>query len=270
VQRRLVTGLPSNAPAGGAGASGPHDISLRGGTYVTIGMGGNPALRAGFGPGGADFAKVVRLRGHGWRPITDIAAHEAASKPDTGPLDTNPYGLLKTSSGRFVTDAGGNSLLSFTPRGAVETVAVFPSRPQGRPTDAVPTTVVRGPDGQLYLGELSGVPFGPGAARIYRVVGGTAQIWQVGFTTITDQSFACDGTLHVLKHSTLAPFFGGPGEVVRVEPDGSRSTAFTGLQRPTSIAFGPDGSLYVSNRGNEANVGEVLRVGVGEHACDDD
>jgi hypothetical protein len=96
------------------------------------------------------------------------------------------------------------------------------------------------------------------------------EVWQEGFTTIVDMAFACDGTLYVLQHSSLAPFFGGPGAVVRLEPNGSRSTAFTGLQRPTSIAFGPDGNLYVSNRGNEPNVGEVLRVSVGERPCRQD
>jgi hypothetical protein len=120
------------------------------------------------------------------------------------------------------------------------------------------------------VGELTGAPFAPGEARIYRVVGGTAEVWAEGFTTIVDMAFACDRTLYVLQHSSLAPFFGGPGEVVRLEPDGSRSTAFTGLHRPTSIAFGPDGNLYVSNRGNEPNVGEVLRVSVDERPCHND
>jgi hypothetical protein len=262
--------MPSSAAPGGANADGPQDISLRGGTYVTLGLGTNPALRAGFGPGGSDLGRVVRLRGSGWRPIADIAAHEAASNPDNGSFNSNPFGLLKTSSGGFVTDAAGNSLLQFRRSGAVSTVAVFPSRPQGRPTDAVPTSVVRGPDGHLYIGELTGVPFAPGAAKIYRVADGTAQVWQEGFTTIIDMAFACDETLYVLQHSSLAPFFGGPGEVVRVEQNGSRTTASTGLERPTSIAFDPDGNLYISNRGNMPNVGEVLRVGVGEQPCRDE
>ena len=47
-QERIATGLPSYAPESGAGATGPHDISLhgRGNAYVTIGLGANPDLRA--------------------------------------------------------------------------------------------------------------------------------------------------------------------------------------------------------------------------------
>ena len=48
--------------------------------------------------------------------------------------------------------------------------------------------------------------------------------------------------------------------LIRVAPDGTRSTVLSGLTRPTSVAVGPDGSLYVSNRGISAGIGEVLRV----------
>jgi hypothetical protein len=50
-QERIVTGLPSQVnPAGEA--LGPADISFqgRGGAFVTIGFGGDPALRSNFGP----------------------------------------------------------------------------------------------------------------------------------------------------------------------------------------------------------------------------
>ncbi len=143
--------------------------------------------------------------------VADIAAHEAASNPDNGPLNSNPFGLLKTSSGGFVTDAAGNSLLRFERSGEVSTVAVLPPRP--RPADGRGPDLGRPwPDGHLYVSELTGVPFAPGAARIYRIAGGMAEVWQQGFTTLIDMAFACDGTLYVLQHSSLAPFFGGPGE----------------------------------------------------------
>src|SRR6266487_5709078 len=73
-QARIATGLPSYAPAGGAGATGPHDISLhgRGGAYVTIGLGANPDFRAVFGE---DFGDLARLKPNGsWRLGTEISA----------------------------------------------------------------------------------------------------------------------------------------------------------------------------------------------------
>jgi hypothetical protein len=163
-----------------------------------------------------------------------------------------------------VAEAGGNALLRVRNNGSISTVAVLPSRPQGRTTDSVPTVVVRGPDGKLYVGELTGFPFPPGAAQIYRIVNGTVQVWQTGFTMIVDMVFARDRTLYVLEYSTGTPGQVPPGSVVRVEPSGARSTAVTGLEQPTSLAFGPDCKLYVTNRGASRDVGEVLRFDVGE------
>jgi hypothetical protein len=234
----------------------------------------NPALRPGFGPGGADFGKLVRIRGNGWRAIADLAAYEAANNPDNDLApDSNPYGLLRAGGAHYVTEGGGNTLLRVRNNGSISTVAVLPSRPQGRDTDSVPTVVVRGRDGKLYVGEATGFPFPPGGARIYRIVGGTAQVWQTGFTMIVDMAFARDGTLYVLELSTGTPGQVPPGSVIRVERNGARSTAVTGLEQPTSLALGPDCKLYVTNRAIFRDIGEVLRINVGEqcrHHDDDD
>jgi hypothetical protein len=270
VQRRIVTGLPSHAPAGGNEATGPHDLTVRGGIHVTLGLAMDPALRPLFGPGGSDFGKLVRIRGNGWRAVADLAAYEAARNPDNGPPDSNPYGLLRRDGGHYVAEAGGNTLLRVRSNGRISTVAVLPSRPQGRDTDSVPTVVVRGPDGKLYVGELTGFPFPPGAARIYRIVDGTAEIWRMGFTMIVDMVFAPDGSLYVLQYSTGGPPQTPPGSVVRVEATAPHTTVITGLEQPTSLAFGPDCKLYVTNHGASANIGEVLRFDVGEQCRRDD
>jgi len=64
----------------------------------------------------------------------------------------------------------------------------------------------------------------------------------------------------VLQHATGPVFFPGPGELIRVAPDGTRSLVAGGLTRPTSIVVGPDGEIYVSNRGTSIGTGEVLRI----------
>jgi hypothetical protein len=71
--------------------------------------------------------------------------------------------------------------------------------------DAVPTTVAVGPDGALYVGELTGFPYPVGGARIYRVVPGevvlgeTPPIYADGFTNVIDIAFDHDGSLLVLE-----------------------------------------------------------------------
>jgi sugar lactone lactonase YvrE len=124
----------------------------------------------------------------------------------------------------------------------------------------VPTEVVRGPDGALYVSTLTGAPFLPGLARIYRVTpGGAPTVYRDGFTAITDFDFGPDGSLYVLQFASEL-FLGGAGSVVRVSPDGTRTTIASGLVAPTGLTVGPDGSVYVTNLGVVVGAGEVLRI----------
>ena len=264
VQRRVVTGLPSYAPASGAGATGPHGVSLqgRGNAYVTVGLGGEGdpiAFRAVMGQG---FGRTVRFQPKGsWRYLDDIAGYEAENNPDDSPVpDSNPYGILAVPGGRLVIDAAGNDLLRARANGRISTVGVFPSRPQGRSTDAVPTAVSIGPDGAYYVGELTGGPFPAGEANVYRVVPGQQpEVYLSGFTAIIDIGWGPDGRLYVLQFAT-EPGLGGPGVLLRVNEDGSRTPVVEDLIAPGGFTFGADGALYVSNKSVlPGAAGEVLR-----------
>jgi sugar lactone lactonase YvrE len=263
VQERVVTGLPSYAGPSGQ-ATGAHDIAMLGlgNAQVSIGWGSNPLLRDTLGPPWTNFDWLARIDASGnWRLEEDIGAFELAANPGGGPLDSNPYGLLAEPGQLVVAEAGGNALLAVRANSSISTLAILPSRPQGRPTDAVPTSVTLGPDGAYYVGELTGVPFTAGAANVYRVVPGQAPtVAHTGFTTIIDVTFGPDGSLYVLEHSTGPVFFALPGRLLRIAPEGTRTTVVDGLTRPGSVAVGPDGALYVSNRSISVGSGEVLRI----------
>jgi hypothetical protein len=261
-QERIATGLPSYGTA--ASTTGPHDISFlgRGGAYVTIGMGFEGQPRSALAGVGDQFGWLVHLTASGgWKPIADIGAYEFGANPGGGPLDSNPYGLLAEPGSRVVADAAANALLRVAANGDISTLAVFPSRAQGRSTDAVPTAVALGPDGAYYVAELTGIPFAAGAANIYRVVPGQPPTvaWS-GFTTVIDIAFGPDGSLYVLEHSTGPAFFALPGRLLKVAADGTRTTVIDGLTRPGAVSVGPDGALYVSNRSTSIGTGEVLRI----------
>ncbi len=270
-QKRVVSGLPSHYNPALGDISGPQHLSFppRGNLMVTIGWGALPAARAGLGSLGSQFGTLLQLtKGGGWRVVADVAAFEARENPAGGPVDSNPFGLLSEAGQAFVTDAGGNSLLRVRDDGKVKLVATFPAipvpagpfNPPFAQSEAVPTDVARGPDGAYYVSMLTGAPFLPGAASIYRVVlGQSPQVYATGFTQITDIDWGSDGSLYALQYAS-APFFGGPGSVIRVAQGGARSTVAAGLTHPAGLLAAPDGAIYVSNNSDRAGIGEVLRI----------
>jgi hypothetical protein len=265
-QERVVTGLPSlEKPAFAGPAAGPQHVSLqgRGGMYVTIGFGGDPSARDALFPG-LGFSQLLKIEPSGEvHSVADIGAYEGASNPDGLQVDTNAYAVLALPGHQLVTDAGGNSLLDVGADGSISTVTTFPKVTGGfGPADPVPTEVVLGPDGAYYVSNLSGVPFTPGSALVWRVLpDGSKTIYADGLTQVTDLAFGPDGSLYVLQHAAF-PFFGGPGSIVRIAPGGARTIVDTQgrLNHPAGLVVGPDGALYVANFSTAPDVGEVLKI----------
>jgi hypothetical protein len=271
VAAHIASGLPSVALKDGSFAIGPHDVAAAsdGTTYATIGLAGSPDDRAQWGRSGRLLAHLVRTNGSGGvRDVADILAYEEKHNPDGGRIESDPYGLLRARHASIITDAAGNSLLKVTDSGHISTLAVFPNRTvkfQGSkvPIEAVPTSVVRGPDGALYVGQLTGFPFKRGAARVWRIVPGhRPQVYARGFTNIIDIAFDRRGGLYVLEiaHNSLhasSPY----GALLRVRRSGRVTTVLDhGLTFPTSVAVQDDGSLLVTNCGVCPGGGQILKV----------
>ncbi len=291
VQEKWLTGLPSLAFADGSEADGPQDIVFErsplygaipslvvADAYVTMGFGGSPEQRALLGPSVSLMGTLLRVRlfelgGVNVSPpfrriqvVADVAAYEGAVNPAGGPIDSNPFGVLPFSrEHQIVVDAGANAVFSVA-GGVVSTLAVFGPRPNPTPigppfVDSVPTAAAVGPDGALYVSELTGVPFLTGFARIHRIAAdGTTSVYATGLTTVVDLAFGNDGTLYALQHASCGPFFACPGSIVRVGASAPHAVVYGGLSRPVGMTIGPDGAFYVSNRGASATVGEVLRI----------
>lgn len=270
---RVVTGLPSIADPDGHNAIGPSDVA--GSSYFTVGLGADPALRASLPPLAQQASGwLLRNKKHGWRQVADIAGFEAVANPDGGVPDSNPQSVLDVHGGFYVADAGGNSLVRVSSSGRVSTVAVFPDQlveappflglPPGTkiPSQAVPTSVVRGPDGAYYVGTLTGFPFAPGTARVFRVVPGKApKVFAAGFTNIIDLAFGRDGKLYVLEIAHNGLLSGDQtGALIRVGRGGSQKiVASAGLTAPGGLTI-RGGSAYVSNCGTCPGTGTVVRI----------
>ncbi len=140
------------------------------------------------------------------------------------------------------------------------------------PVESVPTSVVVGPDGAYYVGELTGGPFPVGGANVWRVVAGEEPtVYASGFTNILDRGFGSDGTLYVAEivHEGLMPVFMGEGQVppigavLSVPPGGGEPEMLaTGEQLMAlgGLAVGPDDAIYVSANTLGTEGGTIVKI----------
>ena len=280
-QQRVLRGLWSGAHRDGTQAEGPADVAVSGNVYYVLLQDAAVTSRGsnGLGPDAATAGDLISTPPGRAAPavLVNLAAFEAARNPDHGAgsgakfgnpaIDSDPYAFVPYRGGYAVVDAAANDLLWAHADGSVSVLAVFPTRKEpltkaiaariGAPAgttsitaQAVPSSVAVGPDGALYVGELTGVPFTPGTARVWRIVPGKKMsIYASGFTNISDLAFAGKNLL-VLELTTKG-LYGprSPGALVRVTPSGARKViASQGLAYPTGLAVG-NGSIYVSNHG---------------------
>jgi hypothetical protein len=291
-QARVVTGLPSLAGSGGDSAIGPSGVRWeRGRLLVSVGAGIDADQRATLGRDARLLGTLVSLHGgrhhhhngghhrHGLhaRILADIARYELRHNPDGSTAhDSDPTGFVAGRTGNFLTDSGGNDLLFIDRHGRVHLIAVFPDRmvpfpPEAGggegPMQAVPTAVDWGPDGALYVSQLTGFPFPVGAANIWRIEPGHAPtVWASGLTNVTDlawhhgQLYAvqiADGGLLSAEGGSTPPM----GSLLRVHA-GDNSTpdaVSSGLPAPYGVAFHHD-AAYVTTCSVCPGQGAVMRI----------
>lgn len=167
-------------------------------------------------------------------------------QPDQFP-DANPNGITTSGRTQYVADAGANLIAQVDNHGRVSTLAYL-SVPDGSITDAVPTCVATAPDGSLYVGELLGGAYTPGNARVWRIAGGTATVKWTGFTGIQGCGFDDVGNFYATEFQAHGMFGRDPsGAVIKVAPNGDRTTLGSGqLFFPSGFAY-DNGAVYVSN-----------------------
>lgn len=265
----VVDGLPSGQDQRGS-VLGAADVAFVGRTLYAL-------LDAGCGHGTADVpASVIRVRGNGtWSVLANLTAfvksHPVANPElDDFEPDGDWYGMIAVNRTLYALDANQGNLVSVSPENGKVRRVIDISRTQGHVVPTALTSV----DGHFYVGNLTTFPAVPGSAKVFSINrGGKLTIAAEGFTTILGLAVDRRERLYVLE--TLAcpvagPCFPGPntagsGRVIRISEYGAREVIATGLTFPTGMTFGPDGALYVSNKGfgGPPGTGEIVRIKVG-------
>lgn len=290
-QSHWITGLASlaNTP-GNTDAIGPHGIAVRGAHNVLVTNGGptdpkdaagNPIMRdtlAAQNPVADRFGRLLQIRTRGGhvRSLADVWGFEHASNPDAqlgNPLvDSNAVDVLPLRRGYVIADAGGNAIYTVSRTGKLSALTVFPNRmvpnPMGGadvPMQAVPTSVVRGPRGNYYVSQLTGFPFPPGGADIYRVNPrtGKARVFASGFTNVMDLAFGPRRTLYVLEIDANGLLNqGDEGALFALNRRGQRRK----IALPAGALPAPGGiavrgrALYVTINTGSPGEGRVVRI----------
>lgn len=185
---------------------------------------------------------------------------------------SNPFGLVVVADRLYVTDGGRNLVWQLdVPTGTFSPLITFPTIPNPLPVggpvvEAVPTGIEY-TGSQLLVTLFRGVPFPPGTSVVVQIDPSTGQQspfisglkTAIGVLRISDHG---EESYLVLQHSSgPAPFFGGPGLVLRFSSPGAAPTVLAGcLARPTSMLLDEKtGTLYVA----ELLTGRIVALQLG-------
>ena len=269
-QHRVIKGLPSYGDQGaGTSALGPADVVPygKGKLAVSIGYGFDPADRGSLASPGRRFAELLRFNRatHKLGTLGDLGRFERRQNP-IHDSNTDPTGVAKWGRSFLVTDSGGNDVVKVKHH-RVHLVKVFHDvkTPAGK-VQAVPTDVVVGPAGAIYMCELTGFPFVKGAASIYRMVPGhRARLYASGLTNVTSMAITKDGRLYAVQIANKGLLKGPTGSLWRVHSDrsGKASRNLTGpLFAPYGVAI-RGRNAYVSTGAVAPGAGNVIKVPLG-------
>jgi hypothetical protein len=242
----LVEGIPSGDWRDAGWIWGAHDVAFLDGELYILSAGG-----------GIDFGNpdqptgVLRLEADGTTTlVADISTWSQDNLPAFVPPDYNPSGSLydmEVGTDRlWVSEAVGGRIITVTPDGTVTLVADIS---EGHP---VPTGMAIAPDGGVYVGFLTAIPYPDGGSKVVHISpDGTVTDHWTGLTAITDIAIGPDGALYAAEMATgnleEPPFIQpGTGRVVRMTGPDSFEPVVTELDFPAFLDFGSDGSLYIT------------------------
>ncbi len=261
----VAGGLPSTADSIGS-VLGVDDVAILGGQLYAAVDGGGPVHGNPDAPSGiysiladgsseliADLSTWVREN-----PVAEVPGDYDPDAAGYAMVANEATGLL------WVIDPNSGQILSVSPDGVVNRIADLSA---GHP---VPTRMVPDPEGGVYVGTLTALPFPDGAAKVMHVDadGTVTDVW-TGLTAVTDVAIGEDGGLYALEMSTgnleEPPFLmPNSGRVVRQTGADQLEVVAEGLMFPVAMDVGPDGAFYVALPAIGANTGEgvILRLAV--------
>jgi hypothetical protein len=257
----VADNIPSSQtnPGSGSLVSGVADVAFSGNTLYGILAGAGCSHGVASVPNGV----IKVLPNKKWEMIADLSNFQqnnpvANPEPDDFEPDGTWYSMQARGDELYAVEPNHGEIDKIDRWGHITRV-VDVSASQGH---IVPTSMVFH-NGEIYFGNLSTFPI-TGHSNVYKLShDGKISIVASDFNMVTGIAFDKFGGLYVLESTTNNPFpTPGTGDVIRIDPSGTRTTLVTGLSVPTAMVFGPDEKLYISNFGYGAppGLGEIWKV----------
>jgi hypothetical protein len=187
------------------------------------------------------------------KTFVDLLTVELEQDPDGNPnQQSNPVDMALGPDGTvYIANAGCNCLMTWSREAGLSVAVVWPFEDD----NPVPTALAFGPDGDLYVGFLTGFPFPAGGARIERWSGGELAQTYSGLTAVTSLLVDDMGTIYAVETGLQ-----GPGRVVTVDADGAITPVAEGLAAPYGLVQAPDGRILVSTGAFGEQPGAVIAL----------
>lgn len=267
VRTTVADHLPSSVttPITGSGIQGMADVQFIGNTLYGLMSGG------GCSHGVPDIPNsIIRVNpDHTWTPVANcseyLMTHPVANPdPEDFEPDGTPYSMTSVGGDLFITQPNQQEIDRISPTtGKITRIVDFSIQNPGTgDTWRGPTSMVWH-DGAFYFGTLGKFPIPGGQSAVYKLsLDGTYSVFASDLNTVLGVCFDDHNRLYVLECTVgadeLTP---GLGEVVRIDPNGSRHLITSGLHLPTAMTFGPDGKLYISDWGiGPPGLGQIVQV----------
>ncbi len=260
----VADNLPSDQTSAESGGlvSGVADVAFVGNTLYALLAGAGCSHGFENDPNG-----IIKVNDDGsWELIADLSDwslnHPVANpEEDDYEPDGTWYSMLNVRGDLYAVEPNHGEIVKVTTSGNISRL-IDVSASQGH---IVPTALAY--HGNFYFGNLNTFPVVPGSSKIFKVTpSGQIQERETGLTTVVGLVFDNQDMMYALEMSTApgdpTP---GTGKIVRIHPSGQQETLVDTLFFPTGMTMGPDGALYVSNKGFGPPVpgfGEILKVSV--------
>lgn len=225
----------------------------------------------GFRPTGNNPDGVYRVEADGTITlVADTAAWIESNPAVFKPADFNPrgevFGMVADKESLWVVESNIGQVLRITPDGKITRIADLST------DHPIPTAPALSPNGGIYVGYLTAVPYFAGASKVVEITpdGKITDVW-TGLTMVTAVAVDAEGTLYAAEmatsNTTIPPYVApDTGKVVRRTGQDSSEDVARYLNYPVSLAVGPDKGLYVGAPafGSTDADGYILRIDVSD------